>query len=87
MIDFLESEKAKASTRVIKINGEKVIIHNPGNTTGTKVQVEEILAEIFVYSYIVNQIIKCARPFNFFSTLYRNMFLVLTTIIFGMPKM
>ncbi|XP_028405762.1 kinesin-II 85 kDa subunit-like [Dendronephthya gigantea] len=33
---FNESEKAKASTRIIKINGEKVVIHNPGNTAGTK---------------------------------------------------
>jgi hypothetical protein len=37
LLDFPESEKAKASTRVIKINGEKVIVHNPGNTAGTKV--------------------------------------------------
>jgi hypothetical protein len=39
---FPESEKTKASTRVIKINGDKVVVHNPGNTTGTKVKNEII---------------------------------------------
>lgn len=33
---FNENEKAQAATRVVKINGEKTIIHNPGPTTGTK---------------------------------------------------
>jgi hypothetical protein len=34
---LVENEKAKAATRVVKMSGEKIIVHNPQPGSATKV--------------------------------------------------
>lgn len=37
---YAESEKGRAATRVVKMSGEKTVIHNPHPGTNTKVRIK-----------------------------------------------
>lgn len=43
IIHFIENEKAKTATRVVKMSGEKIIVHNPLPGSATKVKEKHLI--------------------------------------------